>query len=136
VTPRWGDDIEAVEPVKAKAKSKAQPALPIPKPLPPDPVQVDRLRACERIDRMSQLEQGKLYAAMREDVQTHRVEKNPKTGKYWTWVKYAEEYIPRSRKQINKCIALYEANKEDVTLGDITQGANVQENNIVNLPRK
>lgn len=102
--------------------------LSLEKPRPTDVEAAQWIDESERIDQLSRVERGRLYLQMKEKVQTQQVGKNPSTGKPWTWTAWATAYIPRSVREIYKCIEYFLAN------GQKTQESDVK-NNVTPLLR-
>jgi hypothetical protein len=119
----FGDQVDAIA---AKAKPKKKPAAPqLFLVIPPAEIAKPLLEACGQIEHKSRTELGAQYAAMRELAQTNQLGKNPQTGRPWSWAKWAEQYIRRTRQDITKCIAVYEASMLNDASCVISQDANV-----------
>jgi len=75
---------------------------------PENPVLRQGLENCRRIETASRVELGREYAKMKEEVVMRRAGKNA-SGKLWTWGEWANFYIKRSARDINKCIVEFGA---------------------------
>lgn len=78
----------------------------------------------------SRIEHGQLFWEMKCIVDRHDAGKDEE-GKYWTWSKWAERYIQRSRRDIKKCIQEYEVMKNDLANGALCPISEQNSNDVV-----
>jgi hypothetical protein len=76
------------------------------------------LAECASVEKMTRVELGRRYAAMKRIVENQQAGKN-EDGKHWTWGQWSSAFIKRSRMDIYRCI------QEFVTLGYNTENENV-----------
>jgi hypothetical protein len=107
---------------KGTAKPKAQPD---PTTNPPVEAAQTHLNNCAQIERKSRVDLGREYAALKELADKRLLGKNPQ-GKPWLFKPFCGAYIPRSYRDINRCIEEYKQSVvENGTSRPMSQSENV-----------
>jgi flagellar biosynthesis GTPase FlhF len=82
------------------------------------------LEQARRVEKQSHVDLGKLYSAMRREVQAGRAG-NDENGRPWTWLKWAKVYIQHPKSTIHRYITIYTQSLGNVPNRDVPHGENV-----------
>jgi len=95
----------------------AQPTKPV-KPRPEDAEAAAWIEASERALTLGRVEAGEYYLKLREKVKAKQAGKDPRTNQAWGWKAYVEQYVPRSLRDVNRCIKEFRTSCPDSSQTD------------------